>query len=100
MAVPHRACLGASRQIHDANNVALPDVVRWVGSIQKYRFVTIRSANSNPFHVAPLSQVLPYVALGPALLPRSVDCQVCVNARDELEWLMQSRKLQNFDPNR
>lgn len=57
MAVPHRACLGASRQIHDANNVALPDVVRWVGAIQKYRFVTIKSANSTPFHVAPLSQV-------------------------------------------
>jgi hypothetical protein len=56
MAVPHRACLGASRQIHDANNVALPDVVRWVGAIQKYRFVTIDSANSNSLHVALLSR--------------------------------------------
>lgn len=56
MAVAHRACLRASRQIHDANNVALPNVVRWVAAIQKYRFVTIESANANPFHVAPLSQ--------------------------------------------
>jgi hypothetical protein len=56
MAVPHCACLGASRQIHDANNVAVLDVVRWVAAIQKYRFVTIKSANLNPFHVALLSR--------------------------------------------
>jgi hypothetical protein len=55
MAVAHRACLGASRQIHDANNVALPDVVWWVAAIQKDRFVTIKSAKLNPFHVALLS---------------------------------------------
>jgi hypothetical protein len=56
MAVPHHARLGASRQIHDTNNVALPDVVRSVAPIQKYRLVTIKAVNTNPFHIAPPSK--------------------------------------------
>ena len=81
MAVPHRACLGASRQIHDANNVALPDVVRWVGAIQKYRFVTIKSANVEPVSCCSTFASTPYVALDSALLACPVDYQAGRPAR-------------------